>query len=179
MVLDVIKMPPINFKTKLLKINSWTTLHLPKEISQKLPSRATVAIGGVINNIKFKTVLEPDGMGSHWFRTDEIVGLSAVEGTTVILNFGLTDNWPEPEVPKDFLDALKKSPKEYLLWKNITPNAHWDWIRWIQSTKNSETRKRRIEVSISKLSKGMKRPCCFNRNMCCVPHVSVNGILSV
>lgn len=70
-----------------------------------------------------------------------------------------------------------KAPKEYDLWKRVTPIARWDWIRWIQSTKNPQTRKKRIDVEFSKLSKGMKRPCCFNRSMCCDPYVSKNGVL--
>jgi hypothetical protein len=161
----------IKFKTKLLKINSWIIIHLPKEESAKLPSRGIVAVTGTINGHEFKTVLEPDGKGSHWFRTD------GKENELVTVEIEPTKNWPEPEVPDDFMSALKKSPKEYSLWKTITPNAHWDWIRWIRSTNNSETRKKRIEVSISKLSKGMKRPCCFNRNMCCFPDVSKSGVL--
>ncbi len=164
-------MSSIHFQTKLLKINSWIIVHLPKEESLKLPSRATVAVEGTINNIPFKTVLEPDGKGSHWFRT------SGKDGEEVNVEMEVTKDWPEPEVPKDFLNALKKFPKVYSLWKVITPNAHWDWVRWIQSTKNPETRKRRIEVSISKLSKGMRRPCCFNRNVCSVPEVSYTGVL--
>src|SRR3990172_5661395 len=85
----------IYFQTKLLKINSWIIVHLPKEERLKLPSRATVAVEGTINNIPFKTVLEPDGKGSHWFRT------SGKEGEVVIVEIEPTKDWLEPEVPED------------------------------------------------------------------------------
>jgi hypothetical protein len=55
--------------------------------------------------------------------------------------------------------------------------ARWEWIRWIGATNNTETRQRRIEVALSKLSHGERRPCCFNRSMCCIPEVSQNGAL--
>jgi len=50
-------------------------------------------------------------------------------------------------------------------------------MRWIRATKNDDTRKRRIEVALSKLTAGMRRPCCFNRNLCTEPSVSHNGVL--
>jgi hypothetical protein len=53
--------------------------------------------------------------------------------------------------------------------------AHHEWIRWIRSTHNPETRAKRIVVSMSKLNKGMKRPCCFNTAICTIPEVSQNS----
>ena len=62
-------------------------------------------------------------------------------------------------------------------WKEVTPAAHWDWIRWIRATNNPETSAKRIRVGCSKLKSGMSRPCCFNRSMCTDPEVSKGGVL--
>jgi hypothetical protein len=80
-------------------------------------------------------------------------------------------------VPADLNEALAFDPQANALWVKITPMARWDWLRWIRATNNQETRNRRIEVALSKLNAGERRPCCFNRNSCTEPEVSKNGVL--
>ncbi len=178
-------MAKINFETKLYKIGSWTILKLPESASAKLPTRGMTMVSGTINNVPFKTLLEPDGKygpglePSHWFSPDEklLKKASAASGDTVKVSLEPTKEWIEPEIPDDLKKALKASPKAEDLWNDITPLAHWDWIRWIRAVKTPETRKKHIEVALDKLNKGMRRPCCFNRNMCSEPSVSRNWTL--
>ncbi len=172
-------MPTINFKAKLFKIDSWTILQLPKIASAKLPSRGMVMVKGTINNTSFQTPLEPDGKGSHWFRIDQTLSkaIGANADDTITLAIEPTKEWSEPQVPTDLKKALISAPQSHKLWKEITPMARWDWIRWIRATKQTQTRERRIEVALSKLQAGERRPCCFNRSMCTEPFVSNNGVL--
>jgi hypothetical protein len=172
-------MSTIRFQAKLFTIGSWTLLLLPKSASAKLPSRGMTVVTGTINDFHFQAALEPDGKGSHWFRVDKTMreGASAAAGDTVTLVIEPTKQWPEPEVPADLKNALTAAPQAHTVWMDITPMARWDWIRWIRSTKQLETRKKRIEVALSKLKAGMRRPCCFNRSMCTEPSVSNNGVL--
>lgn len=168
------------FETELYTIDSWTIARLPRAVSEAFPSRGQVMSRGTIKGYDFQTPLEPDGDGSHWLHVDarmrETTGLQA--GDTVTVEIEPTKEWPEPEIPHDLQAALNSAtPEVQALWKKVTPMAHWEWLRWINATTNPETRTKRIEVSISKLTKGMRRPCCFNRNMCCVPEVSKNGVL--
>jgi len=172
-------MATIHFEAKLFKIDSWTLLRLPKSASAKLPSRGMTMVAGTINDLRFQTALEPDGKGSHWFKLDKTMckTVGADAGDTVTLVIEPVKEWPEPKVPADLKDALAIVPQAHTLWMEITPGARWDWIRWISSTKQSETRKRRIEVALSKLKAGDRRPCCFNRTVCTDPYVSNNGVL--
>ena len=172
-------MSKIHFETKLFKINSKTILLLPKNISFKLPSRGMTYVKGTINNFPFQAALEPDGRGSHWLKIDQAMSkvINASVGDVVTLEIESSKEWSEPKVPEDLKIALKSALQADQLWQNITPMARWDWIRFINSTKVAETRKRRIEVTLSKLNKGEKRPCCFNRSLCCDPSVSKNGVL--
>jgi hypothetical protein len=55
--------------------------------------------------------------------------------------------------------------------------ARWEWVRWVNATKNPDTRGRRVEVSISKMKSGKRRPCCFNLSACTDPDLSKNGRL--
>lgn len=178
-------MNKIQFKTKLFDINSWTILKLPEEESAKLPSRGMIMVSGTMNKVPFKTLLEPDGKygpgkkPSHWFRPNDTLlkEAKAKSGDTVEVFLGPTKEWVEPEVPSDLQKALKASSKAQELWNDITPLARWDWIRWIRAVKTAETRQKHIEVALDKLNKGMRRPCCFNRNLCSEPHVSHNWTL--
>ncbi|HMR00762.1 MAG TPA: YdeI/OmpD-associated family protein [Candidatus Gracilibacteria bacterium] len=172
-------MPSISFKTQLITINDWTLMVLPKSASSKLPSRGLVLVQGTINGKEFKHPLEPDGKGSHWLQIDSkmLKTIGAKSGDTVELSIESSKEWEEPNIPKDIKDALEADKKGMELWLDCTTKAHWEWIRWIRSTKNPDTRKIRIEKTISKLKSGKRAPCCFNMSMCTEPHVSKGGVL--
>jgi hypothetical protein len=172
-------MSTIRFETTPLKIGDWNILRLPESASAKLPSRGMTLVEGTINEFRSKIVLEPDGMGSHWFRVDsglrEAASIEAGAAVTMVVE--PSKEWPEPEVPADLNKALASDSQANALWVKIPPMARWDWLRWIRSTNNRETRSRRIDVALSKLKAGERRPCCFNRNQCTEPEVSKNGVL--
>ena len=163
----------IRFKAKLFrpaesaKADSWTFLILPKTASGKLPSRGMTAIEGTINGFPFQAVLEPDGQKSHWLKVDrklsEAAGADA--GDVVTLEIAPAAQEPEPTVPADLRKALAAAaPKARALWSDITPNARRDWIHWITSAKQTETRTRRIKNACSMLAAGKRRVCCFDRS---------------
>lgn len=178
-------MSTIRFEAKLFKIGSWTILRLPESASALLPSRGMTMVSGTINGASFKALLEPDGRyapgkkPSHWFRPDKklLDDASSKAGDTIQVSIAPTKEWIEPEVSVDLKKALSSSPKAEALWKDITPIARWDWIRWIRAVKTPETRQKHIGVMLDKLNKGMRRPCCFNRNLCSEPYVSKNWVL--
>lgn len=64
-------------------------------------------------------------------------------------------------LPADFKKGISADPKALAVWKDITPLARNEWICWVTSAKQKETRERRIEVGVSKLRSGMRRPCCW------------------
>lgn len=134
-------------------------------------------VDGSINDSHFQAPLEPDGKGSHWLKVEKYMRAGADEGGMVTIEIEPIKEWPEPKVPADLKKALTSAPQAQAIWKDITPNARWDWIRWIGSTKNSETRKKRIGVALSKMNAGNRRPCCFNRNSCTDTDLSSNGVL--
>ena len=171
---------PLRFDATLHMVSGCGILRLPDAASKKLPSRGQVAVHGMINGWPFQTVLEPDGDFGHWMRVDE--GLQTASGVgpgdTITLEVEPTKEWPEPSVPPDLRKSLSDAPRELReLWQTITPMARWEWVRWVNATKNADTRKRRVEVSISKMSHGKRRPCCFDLASCTDPDLSKNGKL--
>jgi len=160
-------------------VERWTILRLPREASEKLPSRGQVAVRGTVNGREFATVLEPDGAGGHWMRLDAALRRSAgVAGGSAALDIEPTKDWPEPSVPADLQAALAAAPQSIReMWEDITPMARWEWVRWVNATRNPDTRARRVEVTISKMTSGKRRPCCFNLAACTDPDLSRNGRL--
>ena len=65
------------------------------------------------------------------------------------------------ELPTDFRKAIESNVTVKSLWATITPLARNEWICWVTSARKEETRRRRIEVGLDKMSGGMRRPCCW------------------
>jgi uncharacterized protein YdeI (YjbR/CyaY-like superfamily) len=64
-------------------------------------------------------------------------------------------------VPADLRKVFEAEPEAKALWSDLTPLARTDFIMWIDSAKQLETRKRRVESIPSRLTSGKRRPCCF------------------
>ena len=151
---------------------TWTFCRLPKQASAKLPSRGQVTVKGSINDAGFTATLEPDGEGGHWLKVTRKLreAAEANVGDAIALQFAPVppEEEPEPSVPADLRKALASdfpgSAKAREVWKDITPVARRDWIAWIVSAKQAATRERRINNACDMLSKGKRRPCCFDRS---------------
>jgi Domain of unknown function (DUF1905)/Bacteriocin-protection, YdeI or OmpD-Associated len=174
-------MSAIRFKATMHAVGPEIILRLPEDASAKLPSRGQVAVKGVVNRHGFQTVLEPDGSRGHWLKVDRRLrkAVGADAGDTVTVEIEPTKDWPEPEIPEDLATALAGASDIHELWEGITPMARWEWVRWINATRSPDTRRRRVEVSISKLRSGKRRPCCFDLAACSDPDLSKNGKLVV
>src|SRR5665213_1200990 len=172
-------MPNIRFQARLVVIGSQAILRVPKAASSKLPSRGMSMAEGTLNGHAFQAPLEPDGIGSHWFRVTHTMLKAARTkvGDSVSVALEPMAVWPEPKVPADLAKAFASDPQTRRIWLDITPLARWDWIRWIGSTRNPDTRAIRIEKTLSKLRSGKRAACCFNRSQCTDPSMSRNGVL--
>ena len=162
----------IRFTAKLLrpavsaKAGSWSFLTLPRDASAKLPSRSMTSVEGTLNGVPFRATLEPDGQGGHWLKVDRKLreAAGAEEGGDAALEIAPVAEEPEPRVPADLRKALAAAPKARALWSDITPVARRDWIHWITSAKQAETRARRVANACSMLAAGKRRVCCFDRS---------------
>lgn len=146
----------IRFSAKLQAGKDEAIVALPKTAASKLPKKTMVE--GTIEGFPFRA---PSESGSLHISEalQKAAGASIDETVTVeITRFG---DEPEVLVPADLRAALEAAPPAHALFEKVTPNARREWVRWIASAKQEETRQRRIEVGIDKLSKGMRRPCCF------------------
>jgi hypothetical protein len=146
---------------------SWVFLNLPKQASAKLPSRGQTTVEGTLNGSPFRATLEPDGRGGHWLKVERKLreAAGAAAGDVVTLEITPMAEEPEPKVPSDLRKALAAAPqKAREVWSDITPMARRDFVHWIVSPKQAETRARRIRSACDMLAKGKRRPCCFDRS---------------
>src|SRR5580704_11230944 len=173
----------IRFSAKLFrpqaneKTGSWT-LALPKNASAKLPSRGMTMVEGTINGFPFRAALEPNGKGSHWLRVKKAMhdAAGADTGDTVTVEITRAGEEPETRVPMDLRKALAAAPRAQALWAAITPMARQNWILWISSAKQLETRRVRIEKACDMLASGKRRVCCFGGlNWLRIDHPAAGG----
>ena len=64
----------------------------------------------------------------------------------------------ELRMPTDLGKALAAAPKAKVQWKDLTPIARRDFISWIDSAKQPEAHRRRIEKTCVMLAAGKRRP---------------------
>lgn len=65
------------------------------------------------------------------------------------------------ELPADLKKVLLANPKALTAWEDVTPLARNEWICWVVTVKQSQTRKDHIKRTIKELSGGKRRPCCW------------------
>ena len=64
-------------------------------------------------------------------------------------------------IPADLRDTLTSDDQARATWMDITPLARNEWICLVTSAKQQQTRERRLERTRSQLSRGQRRPCCW------------------
>lgn len=166
--------PPDNsrFEAKLLHPagpdadDNWAFLVLPKSVSDGLPRRGRTTVEGTVNGHPFRATLDPDGQLSHWLRVDRALweAAGACVGDMVTVDIAPVTQEPEPKVPPDLREALDASPEAKAVWDDTTTIARLDWIHWIESAKQSKTRKKRIDNACDMLASGKRRVCCFDQS---------------
>jgi hypothetical protein len=65
------------------------------------------------------------------------------------------------QLPADFKKALISKAKALAAWENLTPLARNEWICWVVSVKQQETRDEHIKRAVAELIDGERRPCCW------------------
>src|SRR5260370_35978673 len=106
-------MPKIRFHAKLAAVGSKAILRLPEAASRKLPSRGMSVVEGTFNGHAFQAPLEPDGIGSHWFRVSNAMlkAARAAVGDSVSVALAPLARWPEPKVPAALAEAFASDPQ--------------------------------------------------------------------
>ena len=148
------------------KVASWRFLRLPSAASTALPSRGMVGVDGVLNGQPFTALLQPDGEGGHWLKLPRALWQAAGADAGIEVSLALAPAQQEPELPlpHDLRQALSTAPAAQAQWNTLTPAARRDFIQWLATAKQAETRRRRIHTACDMLAAGKRRICCFDRS---------------
>jgi hypothetical protein len=129
-------------------------IRLPPDLSEQLPGRGQLRVKGSIDGLAVQSSLMPTGTGTRCLgvhkATLEKGGFSAGQRLHVIIEADLAPR--EVEVPRDFAKALKGAPKARKIFDAFAYTHRKEYVRWIEEAKKPETRARRIEQAIEKLS---------------------------
>jgi hypothetical protein len=149
-------------------------LDVPDVVGKKARLTGMTTVEGTINGHPFRATLELNTSRGYWLPVNKAMreGADADVGDTVQL--AILEPEPEPIMPSDLQVALTASDKAKTLWKALTPIGRTDWIRWVVSARQSETRARRIRRTIEQLSEGKRRPCCVNIYEFMMSHIPTN-----
>lgn len=64
-------------------------------------------------------------------------------------------------LPTDLRQALLSDASVRERWESLTPLARNEWVCWVITVKQTETRKTHIERTVNELLEGKRRPCCW------------------
>jgi Bacteriocin-protection, YdeI or OmpD-Associated/Domain of unknown function (DUF1905) len=155
----------VRFKARLAQgsasaKSSGAFIAIPKTTAAKLSGM--IRLEGIINGHPFRAPLEPDASGGYALRVNQAMLRGAGAGVGDTVQLAVLGPEPEPKAPADLRSAFKTSAGAKALWDDLTTELRRDWIRWIESTENPETRGRRIRRTVEQLAEGKRRPCCVN-----------------
>lgn len=68
---------------------------------------------------------------------------------------------PAHKESADLQESLAANPLVQVAWNNLTEIGRRDFLSWIESAKQAETRVRRIRIACENIAAGKRRPCCY------------------
>jgi Bacteriocin-protection, YdeI or OmpD-Associated/Domain of unknown function (DUF1905) len=143
---------------------TWGFVLVPRQVSEVHLRRGRLTVNMSVNDVKFNVLLEPDGHLGHWFMlSPELMSdanLSFADEAHFVLE--TLDAQPSPKLPSNFANALADNPIAQATWDATTTLAQIDWVHWIETAKQADTKLKRIENAIEMLAKEKKRVCCFD-----------------
>lgn len=164
-----VKKQPALFIDKIRKSSDdagrpWAFARVPPEISRSHLRRGRITASILLGKTKFDALMEPDGELGHWFRIPaEVKRDEAIEyGQEARFALASLSKQPDPQIPASFSKRLASNPVALATWEKTSVLAKIDWIHWMESAKQAQTRNKRQQDAIDMLQDGKVRVCCFD-----------------
>jgi len=127
-----------------------TYIRLTREQSERFPGAGIVHVKGRVGGVAILSSLMPMGDGTRALgvhkATMEQGGFHHGDSVKVVIRLDTAPR--EVVVPKDFSDALEKSPKARRTFANYAFSHRKEYVNWIEDAKQPETRQRRIDQAV-------------------------------
>ena len=135
-----------------------TGIEVPVEIVEGLGAGKRPAVRVTINGFTFRTTVAP--MGGKFYipvSAERREGAGIAAGDDVDVDMELDTEPRVLTLPPDFADALVADPRAKEFFDRLSYSHKLRHVQSIQAAKKPETRRRRIEKSISMLREGKAR----------------------
>jgi Domain of unknown function (DUF1905)/Bacteriocin-protection, YdeI or OmpD-Associated len=137
---------------------AWTRIALPFDVPKVFGSKGRTSVRGTINGHAFRSSIFPDGDGSFHMMMNKALlsGAKASAGDRVKVVMEKDEGKRAMATPPDLARALSKSPAAGKIFKAKTDAFRNEYIVWIASAKQDETRRRRIARAVELISAGKR-----------------------
>ena len=148
-----------SFSAKLERppgVGTWTFLTIPFDAVEEYGIKGQIRVKGTINGKAYGSSLLPHGDGSHYLVVGKPIrdSVGVTEGTLVQVVLECDTQPRKVSLPKDFRQALSQDIKVRSAFNKLPFSHQKEYVEWIESAKKPETRLRRINNSMSRISAG-------------------------
>jgi hypothetical protein len=139
-------------------VGTWTYLNIPLDISATFGSKGQVRVKGTINGYPYRSTALPRGDGSHYLVVGKSIRdqIKATQGDTVKVMLELDVEERRVDVPEDLAQALESLPLAKDVFNQLSYSHKKEYVNWVLSARQAETRQRRIEKALMLLAQGKK-----------------------
>jgi len=132
---------------------------VPFDVQEAFGTKARVPVCGTINGVSYRRSIMNMGEGHMMVVNRELREAAKVQAGDTVEIVMQRDTAPRVvEVPADLKKALSGSQKAKSLFDKLSYTHQKEYVGWITGAKREETRKGRIEKSITMLTSGVKTP---------------------
>jgi hypothetical protein len=137
---------------------AWTRIALPFDVPQVFGSKGRTSVRGTINGHAFRSSIFPNGDGSFHMMMNKALlsGAKASAGDRVKVVMEKDEGGRAMATPADLARALSKSPAARKIFKAKTDAFRNEYIVWIASAKQDETRRRRVARAVELIAAGKR-----------------------
>lgn len=122
---------------------------VPDEVVASFNKGKRVPVVVTINGYSYRnTIASYEGKSAIGVSMENREKAGVKVGDVVEIDLQYDDKPREIEVPDDLRQELNKDPKAKGIFENLSYSHRKEYVRWIQDTKNPETRARRVTKTL-------------------------------
>jgi hypothetical protein len=146
------------FKTRLESMgegDAWSVFRMPFSVEKVFGTRARVPVKGTINGFSFRSSLFPMGDGQHFMMVNKQMWEGAKINPGRLIEVVLQEDTDirTVKLPRDLKAALSRNKTARDLFEKLSYTHRKEYVRWIESAKQPETRARRIHSAMTMIAK--------------------------
>lgn len=160
--------PLVNQEFLLQKIpgkGGWTYADLPQVARDKNAPFGWVKVKGTIDGFEIKKYhLMPYGNGKLFLPVRAEIRKKIKKQAGDYVHVVLYPDYEPIEIPEEMLLCLQDEPQALKFLNSLKEGERQNYIKWIYSAKQEETRIERLAATINRLLKGLKMTDCNPNN---------------